>query len=83
MPASAQHHKTSHQEYDRIIPLLRDDEKKTVRIIREQNGEILQNDLVLKLGLSKVRTTRILSSLERKEIITKQRHGITNSIKLK
>jgi len=81
--AEIAHQKIGSHEYDRIIPLLRDDEKKAVRIIREHNGEILQNELVLKLGLSKVRTTRIIASLERKEILTKQRHGITNSIKLK
>jgi hypothetical protein len=69
--------------YDLIMPLLRDDEKKAVRAIREHNGEILQNELVLKLGLSKVKTTRILAGLERKQIIVKQRHGMTNSVKLK
>jgi len=73
----------SHASYDIIMPLLRDDEKKAVRIIRDNNGEILQNELVLKLGQSKVKTTRILASLERKEIIVKQRHGLTNHIKLK
>ena len=69
--------------YDRIIPLLRDDEKKAFHIIREHHGEILQNELVLKLDMSKVKTTRIIASLERKQIIHKQRHGMTNSIKLK
>jgi transcription initiation factor IIE alpha subunit len=69
--------------YDRIIPLLRDDEKKAVHLLKEKNGEILQNELVLKLGYSKVKTTRILASLERKQIIIKQRHGMTNSIRLK
>jgi hypothetical protein len=69
--------------YDMIMPLLKDDEKKAVHIIREHNGEMLQNELVLKLGHSKVRTTRILSSLERKQIIQRHRHGLTNSIKLR
>ncbi len=69
--------------YDLIIPLLRDDEKKAVHIIKEHHGEMLQNELVLKLGISKVKTTRILASLERKQVITKHRHGMTNSIKLK
>lgn len=76
-------HKQSDVNYDMIIPLLKDDEKKAVHIIREHNGEMLQNELVLKLGQSKVRTTRILSSLERKQIIQRHRHGLTNSIKLK
>jgi uncharacterized membrane protein len=75
--------KHKHVNYDIIMPLLRDDEKKAVHIIKEHDGEILQNNLVLKLGHSKVRTTRIIASLERKQLITKQRHGMTNSIKLK
>jgi uncharacterized membrane protein len=76
-------HKQDNVNYDMIMPLLKDDERKAVHIIREHNGEVLQNELVLKLGHSKVRTTRILSSLERKQIIQRHRHGLTNSIKLK
>ena len=74
---------TGHDHYDLIMPLLREDEKKAVRLLRERDGEMLQNELVLKLGLSKVKTTRILAGLERKDIITKQRHGLTNSIRLR
>jgi uncharacterized membrane protein len=76
-------HTSSHINYDLILPLLKDDERKVVHIIKENNGEILQNELVLKLGHSKVRITRILSSLERKQIIQRHRHGLTNSIKFK
>jgi uncharacterized membrane protein len=65
-----------------ILPLLKEDEKKAVHLIKEK-GEILQNDLVLKLGLSKVKTSRLISSLERKQLIVKSRHGMTNSIKLR
>jgi uncharacterized membrane protein len=70
------------KKYDLLLPLLREDEKKAVRLLREANGEMLQNQLVLKLGLSKVKTTRLIASLERKQIVSKQRHGLTNSIKL-
>ena len=69
--------------YDIILPLLKDDEKKAVHIIKEHNGEMLQNQLVLRLGLSKVKITRLISGLERKGIIEKSRHGMTNNIKLK
>jgi len=67
--------------YDLIMPLLKSDEKKAVLALKENKGEILQNKLVLKLGLSKVRTTRILARLERKNIIIKERFGLTNRIK--
>ncbi len=69
--------------YNKLIPLLRDDEKRAVHMLREHKGEMLQNELVLKLGTSKVKTTRILASLERKEIIERHRHGMTNKVKLK
>lgn len=69
--------------YDKIISLLKDNEKKTVHLIKEHKGEILQNELVLKLGLSKVKITRILASLERKQIIERHRHGMTNKVRLK
>jgi uncharacterized membrane protein len=42
-----------------------------------------QNKLTLKLGLSKVKVTRLLCGLERKGLIAKERHGLTNMIKLK
>ena len=73
--------KDATDSYDLIMPLLKPDEKKAVLALKENNGEILQNKLVLRLGLSKVRTTRILSSLERKNIILKERFGLTNRIK--
>jgi uncharacterized membrane protein len=69
--------------YNKIIFLLKDDEKRAVHIIKEHKGEILQNELVLKLGLSKVRTTRILAALERKQLIERHRHGMTNKVRLK
>jgi uncharacterized membrane protein len=69
--------------HDRLVSLLREDEKKAVRLVRDAGGQMLQNELVLKLGLSKVRTTRILASLERKQVVEKHRHGMTNRIVLK
>ena len=69
--------------YNKIIPLLRDDEKRVVHMLKEHKGEMLQNELVLKLGLSKVKTTRLLAALERKQIIDRHRHGMTNKVKFK
>jgi len=69
--------------YEMVIPLLKGDEKKVFSELLNSNGEMLQNALVLKLGLSKVKMTRILYSLENKNLIIKERHGLTNKIKLK
>jgi hypothetical protein len=66
-----------------VLPLLRHDERKVVHALMDNNGEMLQNALVLKLGLSKVKMTRLLLALHNKQIIEKERHGLTNKIKLK
>jgi hypothetical protein len=69
--------------YDIILPLLKPDEKKVVEALRESGGEMQQNKLVLKLGISKVKATRILYGLEHKNLIGKERHGLTNMVRLK
>jgi uncharacterized membrane protein len=81
-PQSIEKHHSPAGSLDTILPLLREDEKKTVRALRDHQGELLQSELVLQLGFSKVKTTRIVASLERKGVIEKHRHGLTNRLKL-
>jgi len=69
-------------DYGMILPLLRGDERKVFSELIESDGEMLQNALVLKSGFSKVKMTRILSGLENKHLIVKERYGLTNKIKL-
>lgn len=66
-----------------ITNLLKDDEKKVYQEILNSNNEILQNELVRKTNLSKVKITRIVRRLELKGLIIKERYGLTNKIKLK
>ena len=75
-------HKTLAHNYEHIMPLLKPDEKKAVSALIENNGEMLQNKLVVRLGVNKVKATRILYRLEQKNLVKKERHGITNMIKL-
>jgi uncharacterized membrane protein len=70
-------------KYEMVIPLLRGDEKRVFKEIIDAKGEMLQNALVLKTSLTKVKMTRVLASLENKNLIVKERHGLTNKIKLK
>ena len=74
---------SSEKVYDVVLPLLKPDEKKAITALLENNGEIQQNKLAAKLNVSKVKTTRILYSLQQKDLITKERHGLTNMVKLK
>jgi uncharacterized membrane protein len=68
--------------YDSIMPLLKAEEKKVVLALIEAKGEMLQNKLVAKLNLSKVKVTRVLHHLQQKNLIIKERHGLTNNVKL-
>jgi len=69
--------------YAAVLPLLKGDERKVLQLLIHGDGTMLQNKMVLKLGLSKVKITRILSSLQKKKLIVKERYGITNKIILK
>jgi len=48
-----------------------------------KRGEVLQNDLVSRTGMSKVAVTRALAKLESKGLVVKERHGLTNKVRLK
>ena len=71
------------RKYEMVIPLLRGEESMVFREVLDNKGEMLQNKLVLKTRLNKVKMTRVLASLERKNLIVKERHGLTNRIRLK
>ena len=71
------------RKYEMVIPLLRSEERMVFQEVLDNKGEMLQNKLVLKTRLNKVKMTRVLASLERKNLIIKERHGLTNKIKLK
>jgi len=69
--------------YTGIMPLLKADEKRAIEALLGAKGEMHQNKLAAKLNVSKVKATRILHKLELKNLITKERHGFTNMVKLK
>jgi hypothetical protein len=65
---------------DEIINVfLNKNEKEVFELIKGDDG-ILQSELVIKTGYSKVKMHRILKSLENKNLIKKGRFGITNKI---
>lgn len=67
---------------DMILRALEGDERKAVKIIVENGGEILQNELVNYLNFSKAKVSRILMNLEKRNIIAKKKYGLTNHISL-
>lgn len=59
------------------------DEAKIFDSIVESDGLVFQNELVEKMGLSKVKITRVLDKLEAKGLVERRRRGMTNIIVLK
>ena len=62
---------------------LSDDEKFIINLILKNNGSMLQNKIVNESGMTKVKVSRIISSLESKGFIEKRRRGVTNEIIIK
>ncbi len=62
---------------------LGDSENAIIAILEKNNGKVLQNSLTSKTGYSAPTISRILTGLEEKGIIDRQRHGMTNEIVLK
>ena len=69
--------------YEIILPLLKTDEKHAVSALLDSGGEMQQNKLAARLGISKVKATRVLYRLGQKDLIVKERHGFTNMVRLK
>jgi hypothetical protein len=59
------------------------EEKQIIDELVKQEGMIFQSELVEKLGLSKVKVTRLLDKLEGRHIIERKRRGMTNAVILK
>lgn len=59
------------------------DESKAFDLVTQSDGMIFQNELTEKMGVSKVKVTRILDKLEAKGLIERRRRGMTNVIILK
>lgn len=71
------------ERYERIIPLLKKDEKAVFSVLGDSKGVMLQNQLVLKTAMSKVAVTRALAKLEMKNLVIRERFGLTNKVRIK
>jgi len=57
-------------------------ENQVIKKLIENNGTILQSEISRMPNMGKVRTHRIITELKKKEIITLEKYGKTNRIKL-
>ena len=58
-------------------------EKEVVSILQRENGAIFQRTLMEKLGVGKVKMTRMMDKLEAKQIVERKRRGMNNVVVLK
>ncbi|MEK6757862.1 MAG: MarR family transcriptional regulator [Nanoarchaeota archaeon] len=59
------------------------DDKKVVDLLLSENKAMFQSDLMEKLKIGKVKTTRLLNRLEDKGMIERKRRGMNNIVVLK
>lgn len=59
------------------------DEKEVIRLLQGENGGMFQADLMEKLEIGKVKTTRLLDKLEAKQLIERKRRGMNNIVVLR
>jgi hypothetical protein len=72
--------KTIEQNLNKFLDILEEADKKILQEIIKNKGEINQSSLSKKIGIGKVRLSRVLSRLENKKIIKKEKNGMTNRI---
>lgn len=66
-----------------VLRLLTGDERVMFKAIMDSGGEALQKDLILRTKMSNAKVSRLLDRLSEKGVITKDRHGSTNKVKVK
>ena len=65
-----------------VLRLLSGDERAMFRAIVDNGGEALQKDLIVKLKWSDAKVSRVIDRLIEKGVVTKERHGSTNKVKV-
>lgn len=58
-------------------------EKEVIELLRKEGNAMFQADLMEKMEIGKVKTTRLLDKLEAKQLIERKRRGMNNIVVLK
>lgn len=66
-----------------VLRLLTGDERTMFKALMDSNGEALQKDIIQSTKMSNAKVTRVLDRLLKKGVITKERYGSTNRIRIK
>jgi hypothetical protein len=65
-----------------VVKLLDEDERLLYTRLRDADGVVLQKDVVAWGTFSPAKVTRLLDRLETKGLVVRERHGMTNRIRL-
>lgn len=65
-----------------VFPVLKDDEQEVIRYIVDHDGEVEQRDIVADCSFSKAKVSKLLSDLEDRNMVEKQKQGRVNIVSL-
>jgi len=80
-PPAPQKESISEDDY-LVLRLLNGDEREMYRSIVDAGGAMLQKDLIVKLKWSDAKVSRTIDKLIEKRVVSKERSGSTNRIKI-
>ena len=66
-----------------VLRLLSGDERTMFKAIMDSKGEALQKDLMQRTNMSNAKVSRVLEKLEQKGVVSKERYGSTNRIRIR
>jgi len=69
-----------HKDVSLTLRFLEGEERAIMNALITNNGELTQSEIAKKTGLSRVKISRILKSLEQRKIVTKTPKGMTNKV---
>lgn len=67
-------------EASSILKELSSDEKMVVELLQDNNGEMLQKDIVDKSDYSKAKISGVIGSLEENKVVSKEKEGRSNKV---
>ncbi|MBN2101909.1 MAG: hypothetical protein JW716_03495 [Candidatus Aenigmarchaeota archaeon] len=74
---------SSETRIENVMPLLNQDEKKVIDILRNHDSEVMQKMIVIESDFSKAKVSRLIKNLSERNIIEIVSFGKKNRIKLK
>jgi uncharacterized membrane protein len=82
-PVSLTENIAAMSETNVVLRLLEGDERAMFRALIEKGGEALQKDLIVATKMSDAKASRVLDRLMEKGVVQKERHGMTNKVRVR